>query len=164
MASGPRYSVKFRRRRLGKTNYRKRRLMIVSRKPRLVVRKTNKFIISQIINYDVNGDRTVASANSNELRALGWKRGLKNLPAAYLTGYLIAKKAIKAKITEPITDLGIYTITKGSKLFSFLKGAIDGGLKINVDKKNLPSEERIMGKHISEDVAKDFDAIKGKIK
>ncbi|MBT3583115.1 50S ribosomal protein L18, partial [Candidatus Woesearchaeota archaeon] len=48
MASGPRYTVKFRRRRAGKTNYHNRLALLLSRKPRLVIRKTNKYIICQI--------------------------------------------------------------------------------------------------------------------
>jgi len=164
MATGPRYSVKFRRRREGKTSYRKRRAMLVSRIPRLVIRKTNNYLIGQIILYSVQGDKVLASANSSELSALGWKHDTKNLPAAYLTGMLIAKKAIKAKVAEAIPDLGIYNITKGSKLFAFLKGAIDGGLKVKTDEKNLPSADRLKGKHISEEVVKDFEAVKVKIK
>ncbi|RLI44668.1 50S ribosomal protein L18, partial [Candidatus Bathyarchaeota archaeon] len=38
MATGPRYRVPFRRRREGKTNYRLRRALVLSKQPRLTVR------------------------------------------------------------------------------------------------------------------------------
>jgi large subunit ribosomal protein L18 len=49
MGHGPRYRVPWRRRREGKTNYYKRLKLIRSGKPRLVVRRTNKYIIAQIV-------------------------------------------------------------------------------------------------------------------
>ena len=59
MAQGPTYRVKFRRRREGKTNYYRRRSLLQSRRPRLVVRKTNTNTLVQIINANVVGDMTV---------------------------------------------------------------------------------------------------------
>ncbi len=47
MARTSRYKVKFRRRREGKTNYYKRREMIKSGLPRLVVRRTNRYVIAR---------------------------------------------------------------------------------------------------------------------
>jgi len=163
MATGPRYSVDFRRRRKGKTNYAKRKKLLVKQVPRLVVRKSNKYITAHITSYDAVGDKTSVFARSSELKKLGWKYSCKNLSAAYLTGLLIGKKAIKAGVKEVILDLGLYTITKGSRLFSMLKGAVDAGLKISHDPKMFPSEERITGKHISENLPKDFEEVKKKI-
>ncbi|MBD3263272.1 50S ribosomal protein L18 [Candidatus Woesearchaeota archaeon] len=163
MAKGPRYSVKFRRRRKGKTNYTKRKKLLAKGSPRLVIRKSNKLITTHITTYDKKGDKTSVFIRSDQLKKLGWKHSCKNLPAAYLTGLLIATKALKANITEAIADLGLYDMVKGSKLFSALKGAVDGGLKIPHDSKMFPSEECITGKHISDEIAKDFEEIKNKV-
>ena len=163
MATGPRYTVKFRRRREGRTNYTKRKKLLVKRIPRLVMRKSNKYIIAQIISYEPTGDKTLVSAHSSELKKLGWSCSCKTLPAAYLTGLLLGKKAIKAGIKETILDLGIHSITKGSRLFSALNGAIDAGLIIPHDPKMFPAEERLTGKFISEDVAKKFEEVRKKI-
>ena len=163
MATGPRYSVKFRRRREGRTNYPKRRKLLVSGLPRLIIRKSNKYIVAHISAYEQSGDKTLVFAHSSELKKFGWKHSFKNLPAAYLTGLLIGKKALKSGIKEAIIDLGIHSITKGSKLFSVLKGALDAGLNIKHNPKMFPSEERITGKHISENLLKDFEEVKKKV-
>jgi len=73
MARGPRYKVPFRRRREGLTNYRKRRKLIISRKPRLVVRKTNKHVIAQVVVAKPQGDVTIAGADTRALAKLGGK-------------------------------------------------------------------------------------------
>ena len=62
MAIGPRYSVKFRRRRLNKTNYQKRLNLLKSKKPRLVLRRSNAFFYSQVIEYNLTGDKTLVSS------------------------------------------------------------------------------------------------------
>jgi len=164
MATGPRYTVRFRRRRSGKTNYNRRRKLLIRRIPRLVIRISNKYITAQIVNYEPIGDKTLVTVRSSELKKLGWKHDFKNLPATYLTGLLIGKKAITAGVKETILDLGLHSITKGSRLFSALKGAIDAGLNIPHDAKMFPSEERITGKFISDDVAKNFEEVQNKIK
>ncbi|MEM2029232.1 MAG: 50S ribosomal protein L18, partial [Candidatus Bathyarchaeia archaeon] len=56
MAKGPSYSVPFRRRKEGKTDYRLRKKLILSGLPRLVVRKTNRNIIAQLVRATVIGD------------------------------------------------------------------------------------------------------------
>lgn len=160
--------IPYRRKREGKTNYKKRIAYLSSGIPRLVVRKSLKNIIAQIIKYEPAGDKVLVSASSQELKKLGWKLSGSNLPAAYLVGYLIGKKAKDAKINESILDLGLYQPIKGSKLYSALKGAIDAGLIVPHDASVIPKQERIEGKHISEykkiDVKKQFDEILIKIK
>jgi large subunit ribosomal protein L18 len=94
MAKGSRYSVPYRRRREGKTDYRKRKALILSRKPRLVVRGTLKNIIVQVVVAKPHGDEVLVSAHSRELlKNYGWKAPRGNLPAAYLTGLLCGLKA-----------------------------------------------------------------------
>ncbi len=117
MARGPRYKVPLRRRREGKTNYRKRLKLLLSRKPRLVVRITNRRVIAQIVEYAPEGDRVVVGVDSAMLREYGWKGDLNNTPAAYLTGILIAKKALQKGIGEAVLDIGLHTPTRGSRVF-----------------------------------------------
>ncbi len=150
MAKGPRYKVKHRRRREGKTNYYKRREMIKSGKPRLVLRKTNYRIIAHITTATPIGDITHVWASSDELRGFGWKASLKCTPAAYLTGLLVGLKALLKGIHEAIIDIGLHRPVKGCRLFAALKGALDAGLEIPHGEDIFPSEERIRGEHIAE--------------
>jgi large subunit ribosomal protein L18 len=149
MKLSPRYKMPFKRRRLGKTNYQKRLKLLLSKKPRLVVRRSLKYITAQIIQFDKKGDKTLVSANSKKLKELGWKFACDNLPAAYLTGLLIGKNALSKKISEVILDSGPYPSTKGSRIYAVVKGTVDAGLKVPVGEEILPTEERIFGKHIA---------------
>lgn len=148
MAQGPTYRVKFRRRREGKTDYYRRRRLLLSRQPRLVVRKTNSNTIVQIIEANVVGDATVASALSSELAAHGWNAGTGNLPSAYLTGLLAGLRAKARGVKEAVLDLGLNPPVKGSRVYAALKGALDAGLEIPHSEDVLPDEARITGEHI----------------
>jgi len=154
--------IKFKRRIERKTNYRKRLALIKSGKIRLVIRKSLSNISVQLVNFNPRGDQIVASAVSTELKKFGWvKTG--NTPAAYLTGLLAGKKAKEKNVKEAVLDLGIQTSTKGSRIYAALKGVLDAGINVPHSKDILPSEDRINGKHISEEVSKQFDDIKKKI-
>ncbi len=163
MATGKRYNVKFRRRRDGKTSYKKRLALAKSDLPKLVVRRSNKYLTAQIVNYTEKGDTTIAHFNSHSLKSKGWKHSCSNIPAGYLTGLAIAGAAKKAKVAEAILDMGSYTPTKGCKLYAILKGAIDGGLKVSASEEALPPEERIDGTHINEKISADLKKLKGSI-
>lgn|SRR3989338_8146313 len=143
-----RYIVKHRRRREGRTNYTKRVKLLISQSPVVRFRKGSKNIIAQITAFDQKGDKTVLYANSSELKNHGWTLSRKNIPAAYLTGLLLAKKN-KNKLGEIIADFGIKKPSKGSASYAFLKGVLDGGLNVICSKDPFPSEDRISGKHIS---------------
>jgi large subunit ribosomal protein L18 len=151
MARGPRYRVPWRRRREGKTNYYKRVKLVLSGKPRFVVRRTNKYIIVQVAEAKIEGDRMLAVAHSRELvKRYGWKGGTKNTSAAYLTGFLAGLRALKAGVKEAILDIGLARPARGSRVFAALKGGLDAGLDIPHSKEILPSEDRIKGVHIAE--------------
>jgi len=122
------YNVQKRRKRTGKTNYKKRLKLLLSHKLRLVVRPALKNITVQIVEYHPKGDKVVASANARELEKLGWKFNKGNLPAAYLTGLLAGTRAKEKGIKEAILDVGLNSSTKGSRIFACLKGTIDAGL------------------------------------
>jgi len=150
LAHGSRYKVAFKRRREGKTDYGARLNLIEVDKSRLVVRITNNHVITQIINVAPEGDETLISAHSRELKNMGWLGNTKNITAAYLTGYLCGKKALKEGITNAVLDIGLKSPIKGSKIFAALKGAVDAGLEIPHNDVILPEDSRIQGEHIVE--------------
>lgn len=147
-ATGPTFKVPYRRRRENKTNYQRRLGLIKSGLPRLVARQSNKSIIVQLVTFDEKGDKTLASANSSELEKNGWMPQA-NTPSAYLTGMLVAKKALANGIKTAHLDIGMATASKGRILFACAIGAKDAGLEINIDK-SIMDEARINGTHISE--------------
>jgi len=149
MATGSRYFVPFRRRREGKTDYYKRTRLVVADAPRMVVRKTNRHIIIQLVTAELDGDRTLVSANSAELETYGYKGSTSNTPAAYLTGMLFAVKAKKADYGRAILDIGLNRATPGARVFAALKGAVEAGLDVPHGEKILPSDERVKGNHIA---------------
>ncbi len=149
MARSGRYKVKFRRRREGKTDYKKRLALLKSGKPRMVVRKTNRYIIVQFVEFLPEGDKVVAHAFSKELEKYGWPYSGKSIPAAYLTGYLAAKRALEKGVNEAILDIGRYPSTRGSRLYAALKGALDAGIEIPHSDEVLPEESRVRGEHIA---------------
>ena len=149
MATGPRYFVQARRRREGKTDYYQRMGLIVSDRPRMVVRKTNRAIIIQLVAAHPEGDRTLVAANSRELRELGYEGALGNLPAAYLTGLLFARRSQKAGYNEAVLDIGLHRATKGARVFAALKGAVEGGLDVPHGEEILPDDARVRGEHIA---------------
>lgn len=134
-----------RRRKESKTDYHSRFHMLKSGIPRLVVRKTNRYILAQIVESDIAQDKVVMKASSKELLEQGWPKdkagSLKSLQACYLTGLLIAKKS--KGIKEVILDLGLQREVAGSRIYAVLKGAVDGGLKIPHDSKVFPTDERM---------------------
>lgn len=145
-ATGPLYNVPFKRRKKNLTNYKKRLALVKSGIPRLVVRKTNKRILVQLIQYDEIGDRTLVSADSNELMKMEWPSST-NVPSAYLTGLLAGKKALAKQVKEAVADIGLKIPTKSSAVFAAIKGAKDAGLNLNFDD-SLVDEKRIAGEHI----------------
>ncbi len=150
MAKGPTYTLPFRRRREGKTDYRLRKKLIISKMPRLVVRKTGRNVIAQLLRATVIGDIVIASAHSRELRKkYGWLGSLNNLPAAYLTGLLCGLRAVSKGVEKAILDIGLHTPSKGARVFAAMKGFLDAGVEVPHDESILPEESRIRGEHIA---------------
>ena len=149
MATGSRYFVPFRRRREGKTDYYQRTRLVVADVPRMVVRKSNRHIIIQLVTAEMEGDKTLVAANSAELEKYGYKGSTSNTPAAYPTGMLFAAKAKKANYDSAILDIGLNRATPGARVFAALKGAVEAGLEIPHGEEILPSDERVTGAHIA---------------
>lgn len=160
-----RFQTKRRRRREGKTNYTRRRKMVRHNlknygavKTRMVVRHTNTRIICQLVKAYESGDRTIAVACSSELKKYGLSVGLTNYSAAYATGLLCARKALRQTQTgskdsketdskdnketcmshKAVLDIGLGRSTRGSRYYACLKGAVDGGLHIPHSPKIFP--------------------------
>ncbi len=146
MASAKVYKVQLRRRREGRTDYRKRTRYLLSGLPRLVVRRSNAHYFTHISVPSEVGDITVVSAHSRELgRDFGWKGHGSNAASAYLTGLLCGVKARRAGISKAILDTGLLVPSAGSNVFAVAKGAIDAGLELPCDEGCLPPIERVRG-------------------
>ena len=142
------YTVRFRRKREGKTNYKSRIKLLQANKSRLVIRRSLNNLTLQIIDYRPAGDIVKVSAHTSELSKLGWKFRGSNIPSSYLGGLLLAVKAKKKNVAECVLDMGLNKNVQGSRIYAALKGVSDGGLKIPFSKDILPSDERISGQHI----------------
>jgi large subunit ribosomal protein L18 len=156
-----RQTVKFRRTREGKTSYKTRLNLLKGQKPRLIVRKSLNNITVSIAEYEPQGDRVRVSVHSSSLKKQGWKHGTGTIPAAYMTGYMAAKKAVGMGIEEAVLDMGLQTKALKGRIFAALKGAIDAGLKVPHDESALPPKERIEGEHIGKGSLKeDMESLK----
>ncbi|MBM4247926.1 MAG: 50S ribosomal protein L18 [Euryarchaeota archaeon] len=164
MATDPRHRVPFRRRREGKTDYRARLRLVRSGKPRLVVRRSLRHTVVQLVGYEEAGDRVLASSTTAQLGGLGWKAPTGNTPAAYLAGLLAGRNASRANITEAVLDIGLIRPSRGSKVFAALKGVIDAGVQVPHSDGVLPSEERVRGGHLNKpEVARQFEEVRRRI-
>jgi large subunit ribosomal protein L18 len=150
MAKGARYRVPFRRRREGKTDYKARRALLLSGKPRLVVRGTLRNMIAQIIVAKPQGDEVLVSACARELKTYGWKAPRGNVPASYLTGLLCGLKTKAKGVKEAVSDIGLHSPSKGARVFATLKGIVDSGVNVPHSDEKLPDDKRIKGVHIAQ--------------
>jgi large subunit ribosomal protein L18 len=169
MASRATYSVKYRRKRQQKTDYRRRLRLLKSGSIRFVVRPSNKHTLTQLVEYNEDGDKIIASAKSGELVKMGWVHSTSNTPAAYLTGLLCGVRGRAKGVDEAILDSGLYPQIRGCRMYAALKGLIDSGVESRVDEVIFPPEDRIRGKVIASYIEKsrgieaEFDKIKNTI-
>lgn len=155
------------RRREYKTDYLNRIKLLKGELPRIVFRRTNRYILAQYVTSQEAQDKIEIGVNSKDLIRYGWPKefegSLKSIPASYLTGILIGKKIIKAKLKTPIVDFGMIRALHKTKTHAFLKGLIDAGIKIKCKEETFPEEDRIKGKYMKKDFSKIFKEIKLKI-
>jgi len=153
-----------RRRREGKTDYSKRINLLKSESPRIVFRKTNKYVISQYIRSREAQDSIDFGVTSKALLGYGWPESaegsLKSVTASYLLGVLMAKK-ITDKKKLPVIDFGMIRNVHKSRAYAFLKGLIDAGINIKHKEGIFPDDNRIKGEHLKNKVP--FEQIKSKI-
>jgi large subunit ribosomal protein L18 len=136
-----------RRRRLeSKTDYKARLALLKSDKARLVIRKTNRYLIVQFVETDLAQDKVLIGASSSMLLAKGWPKdhsgSLKSLTAAYLTGLLLGNMA-KKNVKEAVLDMGMNRNVHKSRIYAVLKGVIDAGIDIPHNKEVVPSLDEI---------------------
>ena len=157
--------IEKRRRRECKTDYKLRLGLLKSARSRIVIRRTNKYIVVQAIESFEAQDKVIKGVSSKDLIAKGWDEkfagSLKSVPACYLTGMLLAKEL---KTKDFIVDIGMAKNIAGNRNYAVVKGLIDGGLNINANPESLPSDERVNGEHMSEDVQKIITKVKAKLK
>ncbi|KAJ5091565.1 60S ribosomal protein L5 [Penicillium alfredii] len=170
-----RYQTKYRRRREGKTDYYARKRLITQAKNkynapkyRMVVRFTNRDIVTQIVYSEISGDKVFAAAYAHELPRYGIEQGLTNWSAAYATGLLLARRTLKKlgldeqftgveeatgehTLTEAVEtedgerrpfkaflDVGLVRTSTGNRVFAAMKGASDGGIFIPHSDRRFP--------------------------
>jgi large subunit ribosomal protein L18 len=154
-----------RRRKENKTDYLKRLKLLKGEKPRIVFRKTNRYIIAEYVKSTEAQDSIVVGFDSRKLNEYGWPKdaqgSLKSITGSYLTGYLMGKTILKDKLENPVLDAGMNRVLHKNKIYAFIKGLIDSGIKINCKKEFFPEESRIEGKHLANKVP--FHEIKLKI-
>jgi large subunit ribosomal protein L18 len=142
-----------RRIREDKTNYRKRKAILIGRHNFATVRVSNQNVQVQILKLGKKGDETLVSTHSRELMKYGWKGSRKSIPACYLTGLLAGVKALAKNVKECILYTGnrIYS----PKIAASVKGLLDAGMNIPIEEETIPTMDRLNGKHIA-DYAKDL--------
>jgi large subunit ribosomal protein L18 len=153
------YSQILRRLREEKTNYRKRKHLLMGRRDFITVQISNQNTLVQIHKPEMEGDKVLASAHSRSLLNKGWKGSRKSIPAAYLTGYLAGKKALTKGTKGAVLYSGTRKYTQ--RMAAALKGVIDAGLEVPADGETFPDEERLGGKHLK--VANEIDKVKSAI-
>ena len=157
MAKGRNQRLRFKRRRTAETDYHRRSRMLRSGMPRAVVRVSNTQITCQLVGYEKGGDQILASVTGKSLvDSFKWPADAsrKSVPACYLAGFALATSALSKGHTEAILDIGLAASTSGNRAYAALRGMIEAGLEIPHSDKVLPSDERINGEHIGEEIAK----------
>jgi len=153
------------RRKQNKTDYLKRLKLLKSEKPRIVMRRTNKYVIAQYVESHEAQDKIVVGITSKNLLSYGWdekaKGSLKSIPALYLTGYLIGKIIQKQSLENPIVDIGMARTIYKNRIYSFLKGLIESGIDIECKEEAFPEDERIQGEAMKNKI--DVNKIKSEI-
>ena len=131
-----------------KTNYRKRSAVLIGRHLFVTVKISDQNVAAQVLKPTPTGDIVIASAHSRELAEHGWKGAFNNLPACYLTGMLLGKKAMQKEIDAAVLYIGKNHFT--SRVGACTKGIVDAGVSMPVSEESLPDEDRISGHHIAE--------------
>ena len=133
--------------------------MLMSKRDFIAINVTNENTQVQILKPEITGDKVIASAHSRFLLKDGWKGSRKNIPAAYLTGYFVGKKALSKGVDNAIVYSGTRKYTQ--RMAAVVKGVVDAGLTVPSDEETFPPEERINGEHLK--IKNDIASVKLKI-
>ena len=77
-----------------KTNYRKRKAILIGRRNFITIKTSNEHIHCQLIKPSLRGDIVLSFSNSKELAKYGWKGSSNNLSASFLVGLVMGKKML----------------------------------------------------------------------
>lgn len=150
-----------------KTDYANRVRLLKSETPRVVFRKTNRYIIAEYVTSREAQDKIEIGMTSKNLKKFGWPDefdgSLKSVPASYLAGFLMGKEIAEKKLETPIVDVGMIRTISKNKVFAFINGLVDSGIKIKCSKEKFPEKERVEGKNLKKDFTKTFKEIKLKL-
>ena len=142
-----RYVRTLKRIRKKKTNYHKRASLLQTKREFITVKLSNQNVATQVLEPNISGDRVIAYSHSTNLASFGWKGSNNSLPACYLTGLLLGKKASFKGIKGAVLYTGKDTFSR--RTAACLKGIMDGGIDVPSSDKSIPSEDRLSGEHIS---------------
>ena len=142
------YIATLKRIRNGRTNYRKRAALLLSKRRFVTITVSDENVQAQIAYPMAKGDVTITSSHSIELARFGWNGSMNSLPACYLTGLLLGKKSLRKDVDEAVLYTGKNPFT--SRVAACLKGLNDSGMKIPASDSSFPPEERLVGNHIAE--------------
>jgi large subunit ribosomal protein L18 len=142
------YIYTLKRIREDKTNYRKRSAILIGRRLFVTVKISDQNVAAQVLRPTPTGDIVIVSAHSRELAKHGWKGVFNNLPACYLTGTLLGKKALEKEVSNAVLYIGKDHFT--SRVAACMKGIVDAGVRMPISEESLPDEDRISGHHIAE--------------
>ena len=131
-----------------KTNYRKRSAILIGRQLFVTVKISDQNVAAQVLRPTPTGDIVIVSVHSRELAEHGWKGGFNNLPACYLTGMLLGKKALEKEVSSAVLYIGKNHFT--SRVAACMKGIVDSGVRMPFSEESLPDEGRISGHHIAD--------------
>jgi large subunit ribosomal protein L18 len=130
-----------------KTNYRKRKALLIGRRNFITIKTTNEHVHCQLIKPLLKGDKVLSFSNSKELAKYGWKGSSNNLSASFLVGLLLGKKMLSKNNNSAVLYTGKTPFT--SKVAACLKGIAFSGVKIPLSEDSLPVDDRINASHVA---------------
>ena len=114
-------SVRNNKKQILRTSRIRKKIAMVSDRPRLTVFRSNKHFYAQIV--DDSKAATLVSVSSQEIET---KEATKKTDVAIATGKLVAEKAKEKKITKVVFDKGGYKFH--GRVKAFADAAREGGL------------------------------------
>ena len=131
-----------------KTNYRKRQALLISKQDFVTIKISNQNVIAQVLKPEIQGDIVRVSTHSRELRRYGWKGSLNSLPACFLVGLVLGRKAMEKGVDKAVLYIGNKPFT--SRIAACMKGIVQAGINIPISSESYPTEHRLNGQHIAE--------------
>ena len=131
-----------------KTNYRKRQALLISKQDFVTIKISNQNVIAQVLKPEIQGDIVRVSTHSRELRRYGWKGSLNSLPACFLVGLVLGRKALEKGVDKAVLYIGNKPFT--SRIAACMKGIVQAGINIPISSESYPTEHRLNGQHIAE--------------